>query len=368
MKFRFAKGCVAAAALALSATPAAAQKSKDTLRMAANEAYTILSQYDLGLNEVSPIYNEIYSRLLVYNEFKSAWVPELAKSWRHVNPTTIEFELRDDITLHSGKHFNADDIIASVNYAIDPKVKLRGKQRYTWVKSIEKVGPYKVLVHLVKPYPLDLFAFSYRFVVEDSDILGKLENKGDYGRVSAASAGPYKLVSMDRNKGFVLERFDKLSPHLKHRRAPIKRIEVRPILDRQTQVAELMTGNVDVLRNVPEDAAEALRKNPNIRITPTKGSDYIYFLLDAAGRSGHKELTCACARRSSWRSTAPRSRARSCRAANRPSCSTPSASRSLWRARRRPSPTPTTRPRRSTCWRKPAIPTASRCRSTSTIR
>lgn len=273
------------------AAPASAQKSKDTLRMAANEAYAILSPYDLGLNEVSPIYEEIYSRLLVYNEHKSQWIPELAKSWKHLNPTTIEFELRDDIVLHSGKKFEADDIVASVEYAIDPAVKIRNKQRYMWVKSIEKAGPHKVIVHLAQPYALDLFSFSYRFVVEDSDILRKLDNKEDYGRVSAASAGPYRLVSMTRNAGYVLERFDKLSPHLAgHRRAPIRRIEVTPILDRQTQVAQIMTGGIDLLRNVPEDAADALAKNPNIKITPTASSDYIYFTLDALARSGRTEF------------------------------------------------------------------------------
>ncbi len=278
-------------ALAALAHPTSAQKAKDTLRIAANEAYTVLSPYDLGLNEVSPIYEDIYSRLLVFNENKRQWIPEMAASWEHLDPTTVKFNLRQDITLHSGKHFNADDLVASVNYAIDPKVKIRNKQRYTFVKSIEKTGPYTVLFHLTEEYPLDLYSISYRFVVEDSDILGKLEDKADYGRVSAASAGPYRLVSMDRNKGYALERFDKLSPHFTHRRAPIGRIEVRPILDRQTQVAEIMTGGVDVLRNVPEDAAGALASNPNVKITSTKSSDYIYFTLDAAGRSGRKELT-----------------------------------------------------------------------------
>jgi peptide/nickel transport system substrate-binding protein len=280
--------CLAAAAL-LAATPSFAQKSKDTLRIAANDQYSVLSPHDLPLDEAAPFYNQIYSPLMVVDEANGKFVPELAKSWKHINPTTIEFELRDDIVLHSGKKFNADDIIAMINYVIDPKTKIRSKNRYTWVKSTEKLGPYKFRAHLAEPYALDLFAFTYRFVAEDSDILNKLENKADYGRVSAASAGPYKLTGYDRNQGFTLERFKDLK--IAHRRAPIGHVQIIPVTDDQTQIAQLLTGGIDVLRNVSEDNARELAKKPGIEVTPTRSSQYAYFMMDAIARSGRKEFT-----------------------------------------------------------------------------
>ena len=280
--------CAAAAAL-LAATPSFAQKAKDTLRIAANDQYSVLSPHDLPLDEAAPFYNQIYSPLMVYDEANGKFLPELAKSWKHINPTTIEFELREDIVLHSGKKFNADDIMAMINYVIDPKTKVRSQNRYTWVKSTEKLGPYKFRAHLTEPYALDLFAFTYRFVAEDSDILAKLDNKADYGRVSAASAGPYKLTSYDRNQGFTLEKFKDLK--IAHRRAPIGRIHIVPVTDDQTQIAQLLTGGIDVLRNVSEDNAKELAKRPNIDVTPTKSSQYAYFMMDAIARSGRKEFT-----------------------------------------------------------------------------
>ena len=57
-------GLCAAAAL-LAAGPSYAQKAKDTLRIAANDQYSILSPYDLPLDEASPFYNEIYSPLIL---------------------------------------------------------------------------------------------------------------------------------------------------------------------------------------------------------------------------------------------------------------------------------------------------------------
>ncbi|MCD6075340.1 MAG: transporter substrate-binding protein, partial [Rhodospirillales bacterium] len=122
--------CAFAAALFL-VTPASAQKAKDTLRIAANDQYSVLSPYDLPLDEASPFYNEIYSPLIVLNENTGQYTAELAKAWRHVDDLTLEFDLRDDITLHTGRKFDADDIMASINYAIDPQTKIRSKNRYT---------------------------------------------------------------------------------------------------------------------------------------------------------------------------------------------------------------------------------------------
>jgi len=276
------------AAALLAATPALAQKSKDTLRIAANDQYSILSPYDLPLDEASPFYNEIYSPLIVLNEHTGEYMGELAKAWRHIDDKTLEFDLRDDIVLHTGKKFTADDIKASIEYAIDPKTKIRSKNRYTWVKSVEKLGDHKIRVHLQKPYALDLFAFAYRFTTMDSEVLGKLENKAEYGRVSGASAGPYKIASYDRNTGFTLARFDQLK--IAHRRAPIGRIVIAPITDDQAQIAQLLTGGLDVLRNVSEANAAELAKEKNIEITPTASSQYVYMTIDAIGRSGRKEF------------------------------------------------------------------------------
>lgn len=278
-----------ATSMLLAATPGFAQKAKDTLRIAANDQYSVLSPHDLPLDEAAPFYNQIYSPLMVYDEANSKFLPELAKSWAHINPTTIEFELRDDIVLHSGKKFNADDILAMIDYVIDPKTKIRSQNRYTWVKNTEKLGPYKIRLHLQQPYALDLFALTYRFVAEDSDILKKLDNKADYGRVSGASAGPYKIAAYDRNQGFTLEKFKDLK--IAHRRAPIGRIQIVPVTDDQTQIAQLLTGGVDVLRNVSEDNAKELAKKPGIEVTPTKSSQYAYFMMDAIARSGRKEFT-----------------------------------------------------------------------------
>jgi len=278
---------ISAGAVAFAGS-AAAQKSKDTLRMASNDHYAILSPYDLPLDEASLVYQQVYSPFLSYDEYKGKFVPELLKYWKKVNPTTLEFELRHDITLHTGKNMNADDAVASIEYPIHPKTKIRGKGRYRWVKRVEKLSKYKFRIHTGKPYALDLFSLAYRFYIHDSDVYESLAKKADYGRVSMASAGPYKVISNDRNKGYVLKRFEKFNANKAIRRAPIGTIKIIPIGDQQTQVAQLMTGGLDVLRNVPRDIANNLATDPRFKISNTLSKQYTYLTMDKVGRSKNK--------------------------------------------------------------------------------
>ena len=89
---------VAAGAM-LAAMPAFAQKSKDTLRVAFAES---INSADVDVDpkpETSFTGRSVFDSLIYYSADAAAFKPLLAKSWKRVNPTTIEFELRDDVVL-----------------------------------------------------------------------------------------------------------------------------------------------------------------------------------------------------------------------------------------------------------------------------
>ena len=280
------KLCGIAAAVFLSVQPAFAQKEKDTLRIALNEFVPVISPYDLTLNELSRVYKQVYRSLLSYDEHTGQWVPELAKSWKRIDSKTIEFELRDDVTFHSGNKFTADDVVYIVDYVTSPESKIPGKARYAWYKGAEKIGPYTVRITSKEDYGIALEAIAYELYILDSKIHKALADKSTYGRVSASSAGHYKVVSMDPRRGALLERFEDFKGDPKYHRAPIKYIQLVPIPERQTQIAQLITGGVDVLRNVDPDVAVNLARNPDLTVSRLNSGDFIYLLLDAVGRSG----------------------------------------------------------------------------------
>jgi peptide/nickel transport system substrate-binding protein len=103
--------------------------------------------------------------------------------------------------------------------------------------------------------------------------------------------GPYKLVSLDRNKGVLVERYDDyFDDGCNYFRAPVKRVQGLFIPDRQTRIAQLMTGGIDLIRNMGADEAKDLANNPNLGITTTASGVLLYITLDAAGRSGNKAM------------------------------------------------------------------------------
>ena len=276
------------AALALLGGPAVAQKSKDEVRIGIIDPFHAVDLYHVPSNEPGQYARAIYGKLMVYNEHKAKFVPELAKSWKRINPTTIEFELRDDIKFTSGNKFTGADVKYILGYLAQPKLKIRFKRRYTWVKEVQVLSPHKIRIVAKKPRPDDLMSISYRFAIYDGKVHSELKNKALYGAISASTTGVYKIVSIDKNKGVRLIRNDEAVAKFPHRRAPIKHVRGVPVPDRAVQVAALLTGDVHSIRNPTEDMVRALRNKPGFKITafPTRFINYI--TLDAAGRSKNK--------------------------------------------------------------------------------
>jgi peptide/nickel transport system substrate-binding protein len=277
-------------AFALSGQPAFAGKADDTLRYAVNDWWSTLDPYQFPLDEAAVFFRNVYETLISYDERNHKFVPRLAKAWRQVDDKTYEFDLRDDVKFHNGDHFDADDVVATINFIKDPSTSLRFKNLYDWVDKVEKLGPYKVRISAKSAFATELETIAYRFDIYDSKVLNKLANKADYGRVGAVATGPYKVVSLDQQK-MVLQRFDDYydKSYLYHR-APIKNIIVTPIPDRQTQIAQFMTGNLDVVRNVTADTAREIAADPDARVTATHAGLLLYITLDALGRSDNKVM------------------------------------------------------------------------------
>ena len=123
----------------VAATPATAQKSKDTLRIAFREP---IRSVDFTTNpgpEGGAPARVIFDTLVYYDDAKRAFKPLLAKSWKQIDSKTLEFTLRDDVKFHDGSDFDADDVVYTVNWLADPKNKFRAKSRFLWVAKAEKL-------------------------------------------------------------------------------------------------------------------------------------------------------------------------------------------------------------------------------------
>ncbi len=285
---RHAATAAIAVLLAGTAVPASAQKSADTMRVGIKTELSQLSIYTFPHPEAGPFYKEIYDPLIRYDEKNVKFVPLIAKSWtRAADGSYYDFELRDDVKFHDGKKFTSDDVVETVKWAIDPSSKMLNPQRYTtWIKSAEALSPSKVRIYTLRPTAIDTMRLATALQMLDGDLLKSLPDKSQHG-FKPIGTGPLKVVNFKAGEKVVLERFDDYTAGTK---SPVKRVEGYTIPDPQTQVAQLITGGIDVVRDPPADLVKSLtQSNPNIKSTITPSLVTVYLGFDATNRSGQAQ-------------------------------------------------------------------------------
>ena len=283
---RLRRSLVLAAALA-AAAPALAQKSQDTLRLAALQPIQTLSYYLDPTPDTVFESDAVYDGLVSYDLKRGAVEPLLAQSWRRVSPTTLEFALRDDVKWQDGAPFTAADAVATLRWLTDPKTMLRFKQNWAWIANVEAPDPHTLRVTAKEPTPYDLVRFAYVTAIMPGHQPGTPQEKGR----QPIGTGPYRAVQVDQFKGIVLERSD----GFRHGSAAkpgstIGRIVIRPIPEEGTRMAELLAGNLDMMQASFEQA-QSLASDPRFAMTIVPGSSFMYAAFDAQGRSGAKPVT-----------------------------------------------------------------------------
>src|ERR1700742_2210933 len=106
----------AAATGALVLMPAQAQKAKDTLRVALNEAISTLVVNEDPRPEPELFTYAVFDSLVCYDAVSEEYKPLLAKSWTNPDDKTIVFTLRDDVKWHDGAPLTADDVVYTLQY------------------------------------------------------------------------------------------------------------------------------------------------------------------------------------------------------------------------------------------------------------
>ena len=282
--YRFASGLLLAALV--HGGPSLAQKSKDTLRVGVYQPISIIDAVFDPQPQTNMLDRMVFDSLVNYDSDKRKYLPGLAESWKRIDPLTTEFKLRKGVKFHNGSEFDADDVVYTFAFVTDPKVKFRFKgTRFGHIDKVTKVDKHTIRIKTKKPYAAMLSRLSTSPPMFPSDYHGKLENKKAFGR-KPVGTGPYKAIQVDASKGVILVK----NTAYKHGNAgkpeaKIGRIVIREVPDSQTQVARMMTGQQDLMYQVPKDIAEFLGKNPALEISVRPTVQFVYFIPDAADRS-----------------------------------------------------------------------------------
>lgn len=266
----------------LSSVHAYAGKADGTLTVALGSPAEAVDIYMGPSQETSMTTSAVFNPLVAFDTRTNTYVGVIAESWKQIDPLTIEFKIKPGLTFQDGSALDAEDVAYTIDFIANPNTKFRLKNRYAQFAGAEKVDNLTVRIKTKTPFPM-LMARLIGVPIYPSDKHSALgADYASWGRAPIGS-GPYKVVKFDESTGIEMERWDgyKLGPL-----PDFKRIIFKPIPDAQTQMAEMMIGNVDVLVAKSADQAAALASNPDIKVDALEDMYYQYIYLDALGRSG----------------------------------------------------------------------------------
>ncbi len=262
-------------------TPALANKADDTLRVAMKEEILNLDYNYTTKREYIIIAQLTDTTLFDLDPKTQDYKPAVATAYNFVDDTTLDITLRDDVKFHDGSILSADDVAYTYNWIIrDDSESNASGTIGRWLDNAEVLNPTTVRFHLKSVYPLVLRDVAQRIMLRKA---GTYDAGGTINRDAMAQnvigTGPYKVTKFEPGQELVLERFDDYFGE----KPTIEKIVVRNIPDIGTQQAELMSGGIDWMFNVPLDLAESLGATP--MATHLSGPDLrvAFVVLDAAG-------------------------------------------------------------------------------------
>lgn len=278
-----------ACALALGlAFNAHAAKKDDTLRMAYDQAPESVDPYynnvRIGVIIAANVWDTLLYRDPMTNEYKG----QLAKSWKQVDDKTLEFELRQGVKFHNGEEFDADSVVYTLNFVADPKNKAVTQQNVAWIDKVEKIDKYHVRLTTKEPFPGAKEYLSTTVAIHPAKYYQEVGPKGMNAK--PVGSGPYKVADYQPGKSITLERntdYFKDSPKAQPK---IGKVVIRFIPDRQTQMAEVISGGEDLIMSVPKDQADQLRAVPTLQVVNGETMRIVFMQMNILENSPAPQL------------------------------------------------------------------------------
>jgi peptide/nickel transport system substrate-binding protein len=225
---------------------------------------------------------QMFDTLIAFDHARNmALRPALAERWERVGPGALRLFLRKDVVFHDGSPFTAEDVAFtfSPDHLLGPGRSGRSiaMQTLERVDRVEIIDPYTVIVHAKGNDAL----LEQRLAAWASEIVCKraFDAAGSWDRWTAApvGSGPYRLVSQKLDTNVVL------APHDAYwgGKPPFDGIEFRIMPELATRMNGLLTGQVDLITDVPPDQFSEIQKRSGLEVAGGAVQNVRYLAIDS---------------------------------------------------------------------------------------
>lgn len=271
-------GAAFAAALS-AAAPALAQTPPGVLVVAQIAEPQSLDPHAVTAVNDFRILMNIYEGLVRYAPGTLEVEPALAESWNvSADGLVYEFSLRDGVSFHDGAPLDAEAVTFNFERMLDEEHPFHDTGPFplsfffSSVQSVEAVDPLTVRFTLEAPYAPFLSNLAYPTGLIVSPAAVRAHGK-DFGR-NPAGTGPFRFVEWVSNNRVVVE----ANPDHRDGAPALQAVVFRPITDANTRVAEMLSGGVDVMVEVPPDNLAMFRDDPQFDVHEQAGP-HLWFLI-----------------------------------------------------------------------------------------
>lgn len=218
--------------------------------------------------------------------------PRLATTWRLVDPTTWEFELRQNVRFHDGTPLTARDVALSFERAkteLSPPVGVA--HRIESIAAVRALDEHTVRIETKFPDPglqdklRGIYVISERWAEANDARFPVNVSAGEENFASrhANGTGPFILKEFEPNGRAVMVR----NPDwwgFEHYPHNIDRIEYTPIADSKQRLAALLRGDLDLLTDLPLSAVDEIKRTAGLKLAQASQPRTAYLALDQASR------------------------------------------------------------------------------------
>jgi len=212
--------------------------------------------------------------------------PRLAISQKLINDTTWEFKLRQGVKFHNGTVLTAKDVKFSIDRMTDPQTKAQFAPYFATLREVKVVNDSTLQVVTKSPDPLLLKRLSFSLYILPSDYFKEKGAEAFFQH--PVGTGAFKFVSWTRNDRMVLDANEEYWDG-----APkVKRLIIRPVPEPATRLAELQTGNADIVTSIPPFLVPQVKDSANatVQSVPSGRIMFLYLNCLAEGPLKNKKV------------------------------------------------------------------------------
>jgi peptide/nickel transport system substrate-binding protein len=275
-------------ALLTAAGPALAGKKEDTIRFAYDQAPESVDPFFNNVRIGVIIGHNVWDTLVTLDPKTNQYKGNLATSWKQIDDKTIEFDLREGVKFHNGEEFDADSVVYTLNFVADPANKVTTQANVNWIDKATKLSKYKVRVTTKQVFPAAIEYLAGPVVIHPAKYYAEVGPKGMNAK--PVGTGPFRVTNYVPGKSITLERnadYFKGGPKTPAR---IAKVDVRFIPDRQTQMAEMLSGGADLIMHVPKDQADQAGKVPHLQVVSGETMRIVFMQMNSLDNTPTPQL------------------------------------------------------------------------------